>query len=74
VLVSAADKLHNLATTIDDLERHGPALWDRFNSTPEQQLWYYRSLSRIYSARLAGRLAEAVGAQVERLEGAIANS
>ena len=74
VLVSAADKLHNLVTTIDDLEATGPTLWDRFSSTPEQQLWYYRSLSEIYSARLGGRLAEALAAQVDRLEAAIARS
>ncbi|HEX6395690.1 MAG TPA: HD domain-containing protein [Acidimicrobiales bacterium] len=74
VLVSAADKLHNLVTTIDDLEAHGPALWERFNSTPEQQLWYYRSLSDVYGARLGGRLAEGVAAEVDRLEAAITGS
>lgn len=71
VLVSAADKLHNLITTIADLEDLGSALWERFNSTAEQQLWYYRSLSQIYSARLDGRLPEAVASQVSRLETAI---
>ena len=74
VLVSAADKLHNLTTTIDDLEAFGVSFWDRFNSTAEQQLWYYRSLAEVFRARLGGRLAEAVAAQVDRLEAAIARS
>ena len=74
VLVSAADKLHNLTTTVDDLEALGVSFWDRFNSTAEQQLWYYRSLAEVYRARLGGRLAEAVAAQVDRLEAAIARS
>ena len=74
LLVSAADKLHNLLTTIDDLESVGAALWLRFNSTPEQQVWYYRSLAEVYRARLGGRLAGAVTAAVERLEAAIALS
>lgn len=71
LLVSAADKLHNLTITVDDLEAQGDAIWARFNSTPEQQLWYYRSLSKIFLDQLGGRLAEAVGRQVDRLEGAI---
>lgn len=72
ILVSAADKLHNLVSTVDDVEADGPAVWERFNSSAEQQLWYYRSLSEVYQSRLGGRLAAAVAAQVERLEAAIA--
>lgn len=71
LLVSAADKLHNLITTIDDLDAQGPAFWDRFNSTAGQQLWYYRSLSTVFRERLGGRLAEAVAAQVQRLEAVV---
>jgi (p)ppGpp synthase/HD superfamily hydrolase len=74
LLVSAADKLHNLITTIDDLNAVGPAVWDRFNSTAEQHLWYYRSLAEVYRVQLGGRLAEAVVTQVDRLEQAIARS
>ena len=74
LLVSAADKLHNLVTTIDDLEAEGPVVWGRFRSTPEQQVWYYRSLAEVYRDRLGGRLAEAVGGQVERLEALVAGS
>jgi (p)ppGpp synthase/HD superfamily hydrolase len=74
LLVSAADKLHNLISTVDDLEALGPALWDRFNSTPDQQLWYYRSLADVYGSHLGGRLADAVSDQVDRLESAVARS
>jgi (p)ppGpp synthase/HD superfamily hydrolase len=74
LLVSAADKLHNLLSTVDDLEALGPALWDRFRSTPDQQLWYYRSLAEAYRAHLGGRLADAVSDQVDRLESAVARS
>lgn len=74
VLVSAADKLHNLITTVDDLEAQGPAFWDRFNSTAKQQIWYYRSLAEIYRAHLGGQLPEAVALQVNRLEAAVSPS
>ena len=74
ILVSAADKLHNLTSTVEDLETSGAEVWERFNSTPDQQLWYYRSLAAIYRDRLGGRLAEAVAEQVQRLEEAIART
>ena len=74
VLVSAADKLHNLTSTVEDLETSGAAVWDRFNSTPDQQLWYYRSLAAIYRDRLGGRLSDAVAEQVQRLEAAVART
>lgn len=71
VLVSAADKLHNLISTVEDLETQGAAVWERFNSTPDQQLWYYRSLAAVYRDRLGGRLADLVAEQVQRLEAAV---
>ena len=68
LLVSAADKLHNLTSIVDDLIEQGPSAWDRFNGTPTQQLWYHRSIAVVFRRRLGGRLAVAVDAQVVRLE------
>jgi (p)ppGpp synthase/HD superfamily hydrolase len=42
-LVAAADKLHNLRSTISDLGEKGREAMDRFNSTPSQQVWYYEA-------------------------------
>jgi (p)ppGpp synthase/HD superfamily hydrolase len=42
-LVAAADKLHNLTTTVADLRATGELLWARFNSTADQQVWHNRS-------------------------------
>ncbi len=41
--VFLADKLHNLATLIADLNEQGPTVWERFNAPPERLLWYYRT-------------------------------
>lgn len=51
LLITAADKLHNLTTMLRDHELYGDSLWDRFNATPEQSLWYYRSLSAALNAK-----------------------
>jgi GTP pyrophosphokinase len=47
-LVSAADKLHNLRSLLEDHRNLGPAAWDRFNGKKHGTLWYYRSLLRAY--------------------------
>ncbi|MEZ5142938.1 MAG: HD domain-containing protein [Acidimicrobiales bacterium] len=53
LLVSAADKLHNGAATLDDYRRDGDALWSRFNPDAgrEGQRWYYRRLAEIFRDR-----------------------
>jgi len=42
-LVSAADKLHNARTVLEDYRIVGEALWKRFNGGKEGTLWYYRA-------------------------------
>lgn len=51
VLVSLADKTHNLLSTLHDYREIGPAVWDRFNSSEAQQLWWYQSIQDITRQR-----------------------
>jgi (p)ppGpp synthase/HD superfamily hydrolase len=44
-LVTAADKLHNLTAMIRDVRRDGTETLRRFNASPEQLLWYQRSVA-----------------------------
>ncbi|QDU81227.1 Bifunctional (p)ppGpp synthase/hydrolase SpoT [Polystyrenella longa] len=39
-----ADKLHNLKSTLFDLEHEGPQVWDRFYSSEEEFLWYHHEM------------------------------
>ena len=41
--ITLADKLHNLGSMLYDLES-GEELWSRFGATPEQIIWYHRSI------------------------------
>lgn len=58
VLVSAADKLHNLRSMVADHRRQGEALWERFNPEAGRagQLWYQHQL-----VERLGAVAGAVG-------------
>lgn len=52
LLVSCCDKLHNARAILTDLNTIGVKVFDRFSSSKEQTLWYYQSLSDLFSLRL----------------------
>lgn len=58
LLVSCCDKLHNARSILTDLVTHGKSMFDRFTATQDETLWYYRSLSELFSRRLKGTCAE----------------
>ncbi len=43
-LVVACDKLHNAQSIVRDVHIHGKTVWNRFNATPTQTLWYYEGI------------------------------
>jgi len=52
ILVSLADKLHNARALLRDFRDVGNELWKRFSVTdPQEHLWYYRSLLKVYTDR-----------------------
>ena len=72
--VSLADKLHNARSILADYRAHGDSLWERFNTgSAQDQIWYYRSLARVFDERLPGPAAnelDRVVSELERLLGA----
>lgn len=53
LLVSGCDKLSNAQAILADLEKIGPAVFERFTAKREGTVWYYQELSRIFSERRA---------------------
>jgi (p)ppGpp synthase/HD superfamily hydrolase len=51
LLVSAADKLHNLSCIRCDLEEIGMRVFDRFSASTGETMWYYRSLIGAFDVR-----------------------
>ncbi len=51
LLVSAADKLHNVRAILGDYRVIGEAVWLRFSGGKTGTLWYYRSLIDVYKKR-----------------------
>lgn len=71
LLVSAADKVHNLTSILADYRMVGDQLWDRFNLQPPEHLWYYRSLADVYRRRLGGPLSDKLDGLVTQLEAVV---
>ena len=72
LVVSAADKLHNLRSMVADHRVQGEALWDRFNPDAGRagQLWYQHRLVEVLdaSAGEVGPLRELVDELVRTLD------
>ena len=47
IIVSAADKIHNLTDMLDEYERVGDELWERFNAPKDDELWFYKTFLEI---------------------------
>ncbi len=70
VTVSAADKIHNLMSVLQDYEVLGDELWARFNAGKERQQWWYREVLKVLENRIPDSLlATQLEAQVKVLEG-----
>lgn len=54
LMVTLADKLANMVSIAEDYKKLGDGVWARFNSSKEQQHWYYRSLVEAFLQRLPG--------------------
>jgi (p)ppGpp synthase/HD superfamily hydrolase len=74
ILVTMADKLHNVTTIIEDHREVGDAVWSRFTGGCDSTLWYYRSLADALAERQPGPLADRLRRTVAALEASAASA
>ena len=60
LLVAACDKLTNLQAILLDLTEVGDDVWDRFNASKTDSLWYYASLVEAFAGRVPPLLERAL--------------
>lgn len=60
LLVSLADKVHNVRSLVVEYRSVGERLWQRFSATREESLWYYESLLRVFEETQSSRLSTLV--------------
>jgi (p)ppGpp synthase/HD superfamily hydrolase len=54
LLVACADKLDNIRSIKRDYEKLGEKVWERFNSSKDDQQWYYKELAGMFSCYTKG--------------------
>ena len=52
LLISAADKIHNLRSMVAAHGRLGDAMWELFTAGPDEKLWFYRAIADTVGERL----------------------
>lgn len=67
-LISAADKLHNARSIVDDYRVIGSEVWKRFKRGRDQQLWYFNELLKIFRNSGENRIVEELGRVVDELK------
>ncbi|MBW4575335.1 MAG: HD domain-containing protein [Aphanothece sp. CMT-3BRIN-NPC111] len=67
-LVSAADKLHNSRSILNDYRVLGESVWKRFKGGKEGTLWYYRSLVEAFRKAESTPLIDELDSIVSELE------
>ncbi|MDY7023821.1 MAG: HD domain-containing protein, partial [Cyanobacteriota bacterium] len=67
-LVSAADKLYNARSIIQDYRQVGEAIWERFTGKKAGTLWYYRAIVEAFEKVEKTPLVEELGRVVSELE------
>jgi GTP pyrophosphokinase len=69
LLVSAADKLHNVRSIARDYREHGEEIWNRFQGRRDGTLWYYETVAdtllRRYRFQITRDLQDAVDELLE---------
>lgn len=52
VIVSSADKIHNLMSILEDYKEVGDDIWKRFSTGKEGQRWWYQSVYEVIARRI----------------------
>ncbi|MFQ5652312.1 MAG: HD domain-containing protein [bacterium] len=55
VVLVCADKLHNLRSIRQDVQKYGDSVWDRFSRSRQKQKWYFEALALVFAQRLEGK-------------------
>jgi (p)ppGpp synthase/HD superfamily hydrolase len=66
-LISAADKLYNARSVLDDYRKFGPEVWKRFHRGRDLQLWYFHELLKVFG-RSPNRMVEELERVVAELD------
>lgn len=56
LLISAADKLYNAKSILDDFKEIGPKVFERFKRGADRQLWYFDEILKVFLSHPRNRI------------------
>jgi hypothetical protein len=71
LLISAADKLYNAKSILDDYREIGDAVFERFHRGADQQLWYFDQLLAVFRTHPPNRIVDDLDRVVGELKAQI---
>lgn len=74
LLISAADKLYNAKSILEDFREIRHVVWERFHRGAGQQVWYFRELLQVFKARPRNRIVDEFERVLQDLEREMAQS
>jgi len=66
LMLSCADKIHNLSSLIGEYGDNGGKIWEKFNAPKDKKIWYYGEVLRIARGRLDGGIVDELEAVYEK--------
>lgn len=67
-LISAADKLYNARTILDEHRAVGVQVWKRFHRGRDQQMWYFGELLKVFKSAGTNRIVDELERVVKELD------
>jgi (p)ppGpp synthase/HD superfamily hydrolase len=74
MMISCADKIHNLKTMIKAYKEQGDKLWKKFNSPIDKKLWFYWEVLHTVKGKIDEEMVEELEAVYEEAEKLFRNS
>ena len=73
MMVSAADKIHNLRSMIAAYRQQGEELWASFNSPADKKLWFYEQVLGVVRDRVEPQLVKDLEKELETMRSLMAD-
>lgn len=69
LIVSTADKIHNLTDILEEYKKAGDGIWQKFNASKDDELWFYGEfLKTIEKKQIPEQMKVALASLVDRLK------
>lgn len=67
LIICAADKIHNLMSLLSGYNEEGEEMWNRFNASNGEKLWFYEEVLKVLERKLSNPIVEEFRSWLEQV-------